>query len=234
VAMPVQNSPNLTADSMIHRGFNKKKMGQTISKKKEKQKREGLMTQMKNKTVFSYTLESILQISIFQDSSPSLSLQGRSSPSPRLQGRSSPSPPPRGLHSTLGSPTTTKEFLLFLNQMDKATMMDEEECGRAGSLEFVLKVRDLESAEDTHKESLMKQIGEKYFHRPGEGLVLNNNELWTRCADSCAEMRMTQEGIEHLRKAHDHCLAELDEMHLLFLQQRRDQSCVAQIISCLL
>jgi len=219
VAMLVQNSPNLTADSMIHRGFNKKKMGQTISKKKEKQKREGLMTQMKNKTL---------------DSSPSLSLQGRSSPSPRLQGRSSPSPPPRGLHSTLGSPATTKEFLLFLNQMDKATMMDEEECGRAGSLEFVLKVRDLESAEDTHKESLMKQIGEKYFHRPGEGLVLNNNELWTRCADSCSEVRMTQEGVEHLRKAHDHCLAELDEMHLLFLQQRRDQSCVAQIISCLL
>jgi len=219
VAMLVQNSPNLTADSMIHRGFNKKKMGQTISKKKEKQRREGLMTQMKNKTL---------------DSSPSLSLQGRSSPSPLLQRRSSPSPPPRGLHSTLGSPTTTKEFLLFLNQMDKATMMDEEECGRAGSLEFVLKVRDLESAEDTHKESLMKQIGEKYFHRPGEGLVLNNNELWTRCADSCSEVRMTQEGVEHLRKAHDHCLAELDEMHLLFLQQRRDQSCVAQIISCLL
>merc|ERR1712106_1232645 len=210
---------SLLADSMIHRGFNKKKMGQTISKKKEKQKREGLITQMKNKTL---------------DSSPSLSLQGRSSPSPRLQGRSSPSPPPRGLHSTLGSPTTTKEFLLFLNQMDKATMMDEEECGRAGSLEFILKVRDLESAEETHKESLMKQIGEKYFHRPGEGLVLNNNELWTRCADSCSEVRMTQEGVEHLRKAHDHCLAELDEMHLLFLQQRRDQSCVAQIISCLL
>merc|ERR1712106_1212619 len=105
---------SLLADSMIHRGFNKKKMGQTISKKKEKQKREGLMTQMKNKTLFSYTLESILQISIFQDSSPSLSLQGQSSPSP----------PPRGLRSTLGSPTTTKEFLLFLNQMDKATMMD--------------------------------------------------------------------------------------------------------------
>jgi len=51
--MLVQNSPNLTADSMIHRGFNKKKMGQTISKKKEKQKREGLMTQMKNKTLVS-------------------------------------------------------------------------------------------------------------------------------------------------------------------------------------
>eukprot|EP00090_Calanus_glacialis_P028025 TRINITY_DN4475_c0_g1_i1.p1 TRINITY_DN4475_c0_g1~~TRINITY_DN4475_c0_g1_i1.p1 ORF type:complete len:210 (-),score=41.52 TRINITY_DN4475_c0_g1_i1:369-998(-) len=209
---------------MIHRGFNKKKMGQAISKKKEKQKREPLMTQMKNKTTFSYILESILQISIFQDSSPS----------PRLKGRSSPSPPPRGLHSTLDSPTTTKEFLTFLNQMDKATMMDEEECGRAGSLEFVLKVRDLESAPDTHKESLMKQIGEKYFRQPGEGLVLDNNELWTRCADSCSEIRMTHQGIEHLKKAHDHCLAELDEMHLLFLQQRRDQSCVAQIISCLL
>lgn len=182
------------------------------------------MTQMKNKTTFSYILESILQISIFQDSSPS----------PRLQGRSSPSPPPRGLHSTLDSPTTTKEFLTFLDQMDKATMMDEEECGRAGSLEFVLKVRDLESAPDTHKESLMKQIGEKYFRQPGEGLVLDNNELWTRCADSCSEVRMTHQGLEHLKKAHDHCLAELDEMHLLFLQQRRDQSCVAQIISCLL
>jgi len=207
--MLVQNSPNLSADSMIHRGFNKKKMGQTISKKKEKQKREPLMTQMKNKTTDS-------------------------SPSPRLQGRSSPSPPPRGLHSTLDSPTTTKEFLTFLDQMDKATMMDEEECGRAGSLEFVLKVRDLESAPDTHKESLMKQIGEKYFRQPGEGLVLDNNELWTRCADSCSEVRMTHQGLEHLKKAHDHCLAELDEMHLLFLQQRRDQSCVAQIISCLL
>ena len=113
-------------------------------------------------------------------------------------------------------------------------MIDEEECGRAGSLEFVLKVRDLESAPDTHKESLMKQIGEKYFSQPGEGLVINNNELWTRCADSCSEIRMTHHGIEHLKQAHDHCLAELDEMHLLFLQQRRDQSSVAQTISCLL
>jgi len=209
-------------------------MGQTISKKKEKQKREGLMSQMRNITAFSYTLESFLQISIFQDSSHSLSPQQPSLPSPRTRGRSSPSPPPRGLHSTLDSPTTTREFLTFLHEMDKATMMDEEECGRAGSLQFVLEVRDLESAEETKKESLMKQIGEKYFHRPGEGLVLNNNELWTRCADSCSEIKLTHEGIEHLRKAHDHCLAELDEMHLLFLQQRRDQSCVAQIISCLL
>jgi len=171
---------------------------------------------------------------ITADSSHSLSPQQPSLPSPRTRGRSSPSPPPRGLHSTLDSPTTTREFLTFLHEMDKATMMDEEECGRAGSLQFVLEVRVLESAEETKKESLMKQIGEKYFHRPGEGLVLNNNELWTRCADSCSEIKLTHEGIEHLRKAHDHCLAELDEMHLLFLQQRRDQSCVAQIISCLL
>lgn len=194
---------------MIHRGFNKKKMGANISKKKEKQRREPLMTQMKNKT-------------------------GDSSPSTRSHGRSSPSPPPRGLHSTLSSPTTTKEFLTFLNQMDKATMMDEEECGRAGSLEFVLEVRHLESSPETKKESIMKQIGEKYFRQPGEGLVLENNELWTRCADSCSEVKVSKQGVENLRKAHDHCLAELDEMHLLFLQQRRDQSCVAQIISCLL
>ena len=118
--------------------------------------------------------------------------------------------------------------------MDQTTMMDEEECGRAGSLEFVLEVRHLESAAENRKESIMKQIGEKYFRQPGEGLVLENNELWTRCADSCSECRVTKQGVENLRKAHDHCLAELDEMHLLFLQQRRDQSCVAQIISCLL
>ena len=119
--------------------------------------------------------------------------------------------------------------------MDKATMVDEEECGRAGSLKFVIEVRRLESAPDTLKESLMKQIREKYFRHPGEGLVLNNNELWTRCADSCSEIPMTHHRIEeHLKQAHDHCLAELDEMHLLFLQQRRDQSCAAQNISCLL
>merc|ERR1719427_1899622 len=100
------------------------------------------MVQMKNYTGFSYILESILQISIFQDSSPS----------PRPQGRSSPSPPPRGLHSTLDSPTTTKEFLTFLNQMDQTTMMDEEECGRAGSLEFVLEFRLLESSSENRKE----------------------------------------------------------------------------------
>jgi len=223
--MLVQNSPNLSAESMIHRGFNKKKMGQNISKKKEKQKREPLMTQMKNKTGFSFTLESFLQISIFQDSSPS---------SPRPQGRSSPSPPPRGLHSTLGSPTTTKEFLTFLKQMDEATMMDEEECGRAGSLEFILEVRHLDSAPEHKKESIMKQIGEKYFRQPGDGLVLDNDELWTRCAESCCSCTVTKQGVENLKKAHDHCLAELDEMHLLFLQQRRDQSCVSQIISCLL
>jgi len=185
------------------------------------------MTQMKNKTGLTYILESLLQISIFQDSSPT------PPPTPQRR-RGSPSPPPRGLHSTLDSPTTTKEFLTFLHQMDKDTMMDEEECGRAGSLQFVLQVRDLNIAPETQKESLMKQIGEKYFRRPGEGIVLENDELWTRCADSCSEHKVTHEGLENLRKAHDHCLAELDEMHLLFLQQRRDQSCVAQIIHCLL
>jgi len=34
--MLVQTSPNLAADSMIHRGFNKKKMGANISKKEGK------------------------------------------------------------------------------------------------------------------------------------------------------------------------------------------------------
>ena len=112
--------------------------------------------------------------------------------------------------------------------------MDEDECGRAGSLQFVLEVRHLEASLEDQKESLMKQIGSKYFGQHGGGLVLDNNELWTRCAEGCADHKLTLESLENLRKAHDHCLSELDELHLLFLQQRRDQSCVAQIISCLL
>ena len=94
-------------------------MGQVISKEK-KQKKEGLMTQMKSKTE--------------QTPKPSPTKTNNNAPN-----KKSPSPPPpRSLSSTLGSESLSEEFLVYLQKLDKDSGGDHD---REDSLKFVLKVR---------------------------------------------------------------------------------------------
>merc|ERR1719381_454575 len=56
-------------------------------------------------------------------------------------------PPPRNLATTLSSNQLSQEFLAFLTTLDKASCLDEDECGRADSLQFVLDLRALDGQE---------------------------------------------------------------------------------------
>ena len=105
------------------------------------------------------------------------------------------------------------------------------------SMFILFQIRVLKKEEDTKKRQiLLTEIGAKFFN-PESGLVLDNTELWKRCADSCSsstdESAKQAEAEKLLTLAHDSVLPELDELHLLFLQQRRDQTCVDKIL-CIL
>jgi len=189
-------------------------MGSIISKPKDnKQKREGLMTQMRSKT---------------EDVSPS-----KKTPTKR-----SPSPPPRRLSSTLESASLTKEFLTFLKALDKASLVPDNECGRAESLQFVLEVKQLrQTKEEKTKSSMIEEIGKKYFSKSEEGkrISLENSELYRRCSDQCANLseQNMSSAEENMSRAHDSLISALDDDHILFLENRRQTSRVDNLL-CLL
>jgi len=203
------------AESMIYRRVTKKKMGQAFSKKKQKQKAEGLFTQQSN----------FVKEAVKDSPTPEQSVAPKKGtpPSPRPHGQ---------IQSTLDNPVMTSEFLVFLQKLDKADMLDDDECGRASELEFVLAVQQLETGPEEETADLVHTIGVKYFKQ--DGLDLDNKELWTRCSEACSELKVTESGINCLKDAHDKCLDKLDSVHLVFLQKYRAQTCTSQIISCLL
>jgi len=202
---------------MIHRRLVRKKMGQAFSKKKQREKPEGLLTQQSN-----FIKEAV------QDSPPTEQAATRRKGSP-------PSPRPHGqISSTLENPEMTSQFLVFLHKLDKADMLDDDECGHAGQLEFVLAVQQLEDAPEEKKVDLMKSIGVKYFKV--DGLELDNKQLWNRCSQACSEPQVSDTELDALRDAHDKCLDKLDTLHMKFLQKytKTAPTCTSQIISCLL
>eukprot|EP00092_Neocalanus_flemingeri_P085220 GFUD01107207.1.p1 GENE.GFUD01107207.1~~GFUD01107207.1.p1 ORF type:complete len:195 (+),score=55.87 GFUD01107207.1:150-734(+) len=194
-------------------------MGQAISKKKQKSKAEGLLTQQSN-----FVKDAVKD-------SPPTERQVRQS---ATQNKGSPpSPRPHGqIYSTLDNAVLTAQFLVFLHQLDKADLLDAEDCGRAGELEFVLAVQQLADVPEENKLNHIHSIGSKYFKQ--DGLDLDNKELWNRCSEVCKEPKVSESGLSCLQSAHDKCLDKLDSLHLVFLQKYRAQSCTSQIISCLL
>ena len=104
------------------------------------------------------------------------------------------------------------------------------------SLSVFIKVRGLKDETDTRKKaSLLKQIGAKYF-TPENGIILGNNELWKRCAATCPTSSDTchSEAEKHVYLAHDDVLSELDKMHLQFISQRKEKTCVDKMKLCIL
>ena len=126
----------------------------------------------------------------------------------------------------------TSEFRVFLEKLDKADMIEEDECGRVSELDFVIDVQQLEAAPEEKKATLLHSIGVKYFKQ--DGLDLDNKELWRRCAETCSQPTFTKSGLTCLKDASDKCLDKLDTLHLVFLQKYRAQTCTQHIISCLL
>jgi len=201
----VMEPHNCTAKSpMIHRGYRRIKMGSIISKRKDK--KEGLMSQMKNMT----------------ERSKSRTV----SPSPSTIH----TPPPRNLATTLASPTLSHEFLSFLRTLDEASCLEEGECGRADSLQFVLDLRDFEDRED---DGSSHSFG-CYFPATGGGLVLDNRVLWEECQLVVSLPKLSQEGRKRLGLAAECCCSELENLHILFLSQRKEPSAVCQMMSCIL
>jgi len=189
---------------MIYKGARKTKMGANISKRKEK--KEGLMSQMKS-TVEAPPIRQV-------------------SPSPSI----CQTPPPRNLATSLATPALSQEFLAFLGTMDAATGLEEGECGRADTLQFILEVRALEGREG----EVAHHSFRRYFPGPGSGLVLENQELWKECASVVACTVLSVAGRRVLEKASMACCGELEPLHVLFLSQRKQPSAVCQIISCIL
>ena len=110
-------------------------MGQIISKEK-KQKREGLMSQMKSKTevcINIYNHHRLVKGLYFQAPSSS------PSKTPASPSRQSPPPPPRSLGASLASSSLTAELLTYLRQLDKDSGGGAD---RELSLSFVLQVRN--------------------------------------------------------------------------------------------
>ena len=174
------------------------------------------------------------------------------SPSKKTPARGSPSPPPRRLSSTLESASLTTEFLSFLRDLDTASLVPHNECGRAEALQFVIEVNEvicnvyhfqridqvrqlINTKEDESKVSLLQEMGRRYFSQSEDGrrLVLENSELWRRISEQCAKCDDVSSAQENVSRAHDSLMSELDENHLLFLQTRRQSSCVDKVM-CLL
>ena len=106
----------------------------------------------------------------------------------------------------------TSEFLVFLQKLDKADYIDDDECGRASELEFVLAVKQLEDVPEEKKAECIQSIGAKYFKQ--DGLDLDNKKLWKRCSEACSEAKETESGLACLQDAHDKCLDKLDTLQL--------------------
>jgi len=140
-------------------------------------------------------------------------------------------PPPRNLATTLSSPPLSQEFLSFLTTLDTASCLDEDECGRADSLQFVL---DLRALEDRESDDIPEHKFARYFPISGGGLVLENRELWKECAGIVTNSRLSKTDKEMLDKAAAACCNELEPLHVIFLSQRKEPSPVCQMISCLL
>jgi len=145
----------------------------------------------------------------------------------------SPPPSPRSLSDTLASPQLQASFLQFLQDLDHNAGIPPDHCGRAGSLEFVLAVKQLQiEAERNRPEDWVR------FFPPenkATGLVLNNDpQLWLRCAEATRKEELTEDDLQALLLARDHCLRKLSREHQEFLRQRASEKATAmsKLASC--
>ena len=100
-------------------------------------------------------------------------------------------PSPRSLADTLASPQLQATFLRFLQDLDLNAGIPPTHCGRAGSLQFVLAVKQLQIQEE---ERIRPEDWVRFFpsENKATGLVLNNDPgLWLRCAEATKKVFLT-------------------------------------------
>ena len=169
-------------------------------------------------------------------------------PGPGPVPASVPGGPVGGVEATLGTASLCSEFQAYLAGLDRAALVEPEEVGRAGSLQFLLAVRLVRGSELAARPALIRDIGVQYFPQGGLGLVLDNTELWTRsveniyigfntacnrCQTQCRATPAT--ALPLLELAHDAVLGELLGLHLQFLKDRPSPACsLTQAMACLL
>ena len=105
-------------------------------------------------------------------------------PEPRPTPASVPGGPAGGVEATLSTASLCSEFQAYLAGLDRAALVEPEEVGRAGSLQFLLAVRQVRGSEPAARPALVRDIGLQYFPQGGLGLVLDNTELWTRSGEN--------------------------------------------------
>ena len=141
-------------------------MGSNNSKEKPQ---EGVLSQMKN------MLKTRNADPVVAKTSTSRSSSLNSTP-----------PSPRSLTDTLSSPQLQAQFLNFLQDLDLNGGISPTHLGRAGSLEFVLAVRQIKD------ERIEPKDWERFFPKGNKasGLVLNNDpQLWHKCSDVIRKVR---------------------------------------------
>jgi len=131
------------------------------------------------------------------------------------------SPPhsPKNLSSTLSSSLLVAEFTAFLAQLDAADS-DPDEPGRVLSLKYILDIRELHRLAESERGEFIWSLGDKYFKVPGQGLVLENNQLWVRCGEICRSKSSAPEDMKLLDKARDAVVREIEDLHVVFLANR--------------
>jgi len=149
--------------------------------------------------------------------------------------RSTSAPPsPRSLADTLASPQLQATFLQFLQDLDHNAGIPPTHCGRAASLQFVLAVKQLQIQEE---ERIRPEDWVRFFpsENKATGLVLNNDPgLWLRCAEATKKEELSEEDIQALFLARDHCVKQLSREHQQFLVQRASEKAttMSKLASC--
>merc|ERR1712083_82209 len=148
-----------------------------------------------------------------------------------LRSNSSAPPSPRTLADTLSSPQLRENFLQFLKHLDTNAGTPPNHCGRAGSLKFVLAMKQIAQSKEGNRPEEWIQ----FFPTDNTGLVLNNDpNLWRRCAEATKKVELSDEDLQALHLARDHCLKQLAREHEQFLVQRANEKATAmsKLTSC--
>merc|ERR1711934_174816 len=145
----------------------------------------------------------------------------------------SPPPSPRTLADTLTSPKLQASFLQFLQDLDhNDPTVPPDHCGRAGSLEFALAVKQLRIGGERNR----PEDWVRFFPREkATGLALNNDpQLWQRCAEATRKEELSEEDLQTLLLAREHCVRKLLKDHEEFVRQRATEKAttMSQLASC--
>jgi len=200
------------------KGFSLLRMGANHSKERPQ---EGVLSQMK--TLLKSPNNNNRPMAVAQRSTS------------RTTSLGSPPPSPRSLADTLASPQLQESFLKFLEDLDHNSGIPPDHCGRAGSLEFVLAVKQFQIEEGERRNRSEDWL--RFFPRDNKtsGLVLNNDpQLWRRCAEATRKEELTEEDLQALLLARDHCVKQLSREHQQFLVQRATEKATAmsKLASC--